>query len=133
VSPIVNRGAEISDSDSTNQTGLPSAVLMVQEQVSEESSSSTGAGPITTTSSVTTASTSSPVRSVAATETGNRKVTEEEKNHVCPYCQKSFPESIILHHKKLHYRKPFYSCLSCGKNFRTVLGLESHRCTSTAE
>ena len=132
VTPMVIKGAEISDSDSTNQTGLPSAVLTVQEQVSEESSSSTGVGPSTTTSSVTTASTSSPVRSVAATETGNRRVTEE-KNHVCPYCQKSFPESIILHHKKLHYRKPFYSCLSCGKNFRTVLGLESHRCTSTAE
>jgi len=133
VTPILTKSAEISNSDSTNQTGLPSAVLMVQEQVSEETSGSTGAGPSTTTSSVTTASTSSPVHSVAATETGNRKVTEEEKNHVCPYCQKSFPESIILHHKKLHYRKPFYSCLSCGKNFRTVLGLESHRCTSTAE
>jgi len=133
VTPMLTKSAEISNSDSTNQTGLPSAVLMVQEQVSEETSGSTGAGPSTTTSSVTTASTSSPVHTVAATETGNRRVTGEEKYHVCPYCQKSFPESIILHHKKLHYRKPFYSCLSCGKNFRTVLGLESHRCTSTGE
>jgi len=132
VTPMLTKGAEISDSNSTNQTGLPSAVRTVQEQVSEESSGSTGAGPSTTTSSVTTASTSSPVLSVAATETGNRNVTQE-RNHECPHCQKSFPESIILHHKKLHYRKPFYSCLSCGKNFRTVLGLESHRCTSTAE
>jgi len=133
VTPMSTKRAEISDSDSTNQTGLPSAVLAVQEQVSEESSGSTGAARSTTTSSLTTASTSSPVCTVAATETGNRRGTEEEKYHVCPYCQKSFPESIILHHKKLHYRKPFYSCLSCGKNFRTVLGLESHRCTSTAE
>jgi len=132
VTPMLNKSAKISDSGSTNQTGLPSAVLTVQEQVSEESSGSTGAGPSTTTSSVTTASTSSPVHTDADTETGSRR-GEEEKYHVCPYCQKSFPESIIIHHKKLHYRKPFYSCLSCGKNFRTVLGLESHRCTNTAE
>jgi DNA-directed RNA polymerase subunit RPC12/RpoP len=129
---MLNKSAEISDSDSTNQTGLPSAALTVQEQVSEESSGSTGAGPSTTTSSVTTASTSSPVCTIAATATGNR-VTKDEKNHLCPYCQKSFPESIILHHKKLHYKKPFYSCITCGKNFRTELGLESHRCTSTAD
>ena len=133
VTPVLTKSAEISDSDSTNQTGLPSAVPTVQEQVSEESSSSTGAGPSTTINSVTTTSTSSPVHTVAATETGNKRVTEKQKNHVCPYCQKTFPESIILHHKKLHYRKPFYSCLSCGKNFRTVLGLENHRRTSTAE
>lgn len=132
VTPMLSKGAEISDSDSTNERGLPSAVLRVQEQVSEESSGSTGVGPSTTTSSVTTASTSSPVCTVAAAATGNKKATNK-KNHVCPHCQKSFPESIILHHKKLHYRKPFYSCISCGKNFRTVLGLESHRCTSTAE
>ena len=131
VTPNLIKSAEVSDS--TNQTGLPSAVLTVREQVSEESSGSTGAGPSTTTSSVTTASTSSPVCTVAATETGNRRGTQEEKNHLCPYCQKSFQESIILHHKKLHYRKPFFSCLSCGKNFRTLLGMETHRCTNTAD
>ena len=111
LTPILTKNTEISDSDSTNQTGLPSAVLTLQEYVSEEFSGSTVGVPNTTGSSVTTASTSSSVRSSAATETGNRRGTEKVKNHVCPYCQKSFPESIILRHLKRHYRKPFYSCL----------------------
>jgi DNA-directed RNA polymerase subunit RPC12/RpoP len=129
VTPMPTRSAEISNADSSNQTRLPSAVLTVQEQVSGGSSS---ARPSATINSVSTAATSPTVRTVAATERGNNRVAEEI-NHVCPYCQKEFPENIILHHKKLHYKKPFYSCLSCGKNFRTVLGLENHRCTDTAD
>jgi DNA-directed RNA polymerase subunit RPC12/RpoP len=123
--------AEISNADSSNQTGLPSAVLAVQEQVSVGSSSNTGVVPSATINSVYTATTSSTVRTIA-TERGNNRVAEEQ-NHVCPYCQKGFPESIILHHKNLHYRIPFYSCLSCGKNFHTVEELEKHRCTGTAD
>jgi DNA-directed RNA polymerase subunit RPC12/RpoP len=132
VTVLPTGSAEISNANSSNQTGLPSAVLTVQEQVSGGSSSSTSARPSATINSVSTASSSSTVRTVAATERGHNRVAEGQ-NHVCPYCQKEFPESIILHHKKLHYKKPFYSCLSCGKNFRTVLGLENHRCTGSAD
>jgi hypothetical protein len=132
------KNAAISDSDSTRQTELSSSVHTVQEQVSgspvviEESCSIRGAEPRTTTCSVTTSSTSSPISTVATSERGTGRVTEETR-HLCPHCNQTFPESIILHHKNLHYEIPFFSCLSCGKNFRTVLGLENHRCTDTAE
>ncbi|XP_049853817.1 mucin-12-like isoform X2 [Schistocerca gregaria] len=46
----------------------------------------------------------------------------------CPYCHIEFPVDILIHHKTLHYRERFYTCIDCDKNFVTEKGLESHRC-----
>ncbi|XP_069699886.1 serine-rich adhesin for platelets-like [Periplaneta americana] len=90
-----------------------------------------------TTTSLTSVSTSNSLSS-ATTITPSDRATEildvnyPAKNsqgyHLCPYCNKYFPESIIVHHKTLHFRERFFCCISCGKNFRTEVGLESHRC-----
>lgn len=47
---------------------------------------------------------------------------------VCPYCHKDFPPDILIHHKVLHFRERFFTCIDCGKNFKTEIGLQKHRC-----
>ncbi|XP_021929153.1 uncharacterized protein LOC110834366 [Zootermopsis nevadensis] len=38
-------------------------------------------------------------------------VTEENTRH-CQYCDKSFPQNIIVHHRKLHFSQSFFSRVS---------------------
>nr|CAD7601827.1 unnamed protein product [Timema genevievae] len=57
-------------------------------------------------------------------------VTEQstEGKEKCQYCGVFFAAHIIFHHRKLHFRERFFSCIDCGKNFQTETGLESHKC-----
>nr|CAD7463618.1 unnamed protein product [Timema tahoe] len=51
-----------------------------------------------------------------------------EGKEKCQYCGVFFAAHIIFHHRKLHFRERFFSCIDCGKNFQTETGLESHKC-----
>lgn len=58
----------------------------------------------------------------------NSSPAAAEQKEECPYCHVEFPADILIHHKTLHYREKFYTCIDCDKNFVTEKGLESHRC-----
>nr|CAD7262391.1 unnamed protein product [Timema shepardi] len=68
---------------------------------------------------------------VTATST-ETKLPETEQStegkEKCQYCGVFFAAHIIFHHRKLHFRERFFSCIDCGKNFQTETGLESHKC-----
>lgn len=124
----------VPDSDSTIRTEIPSTFVTSNEQISDspltigKSSGTTDVRTCNTVSSITTRTTSTPTRTVATINTDS-----EENKNICEYCNKIFPEDIIVHHRKLHFRQRFFSCIVCGKNFRTEVGLENHRCENSAE
>jgi hypothetical protein len=109
----------------------------VNEQISEsvltveESSYITDVKTHNSMSSITTHSTATPPSTVVTIKTDNS--SGENTTNICEYCNQIFPEDIIVHHRKLHFRQRFFSCIVCGKNFRTEVGLENHRCGNTAD
>ena len=74
-------------------------------------------------SSAVTGIQSDPPVSASITSSVTKRVTEKKKSFACPYCQNTFPESVILQHEHLYCGMPFYCCLLCDKDFHTVLGL----------
>nr|CAD7407893.1 unnamed protein product [Timema cristinae] len=67
-------------------------------------------------------------RKVTVTATSPETEQSTEGKEKCQYCGVFFAAHIIFHHRKLHFRERFFSCIDCGKNFQTETGLESHKC-----
>jgi hypothetical protein len=137
VSPVTTsvNSTAVPDSDSAVTTEIPSKFDPLDEEISdsklnaEESSYITDVRTDNTMSSITTHST--PTSLVTIIKSDNS--IEENAKNICEYCNQIFPEDIIVHHRKLHFRQRFFSCIVCGKNFRTEVGLENHRCGSSTE
>jgi DNA-directed RNA polymerase subunit RPC12/RpoP len=109
---------EMSSTFLASKDDIPNASLII-----EESSTNTDV----------TVCPPTPVSAVAASNITRNNVTKGNRRHVCQYCNKPFPENIIDHHRKLHFKKRFFSCITCGKNFRTEVGLDHHRCVNCAD
>ncbi|XP_023726102.1 uncharacterized protein LOC111874652 isoform X2 [Cryptotermes secundus] len=124
-------------SDSAVRVEIPSTFVTINEQTSNspltigKSSTTTGVQTSDTVSSITKCSTPTSTHKAVTTQTD--KSTGENRNNICEYCNQNFPEDIIVHHRKLHFRQRFFSCIVCGKNFRTEVGLENHRCENSAD
>jgi hypothetical protein len=118
-------------------TDIPSTFDKVNEEISEsvltveEPSYITDVETRNSVSSITTHSTATPPSMVATLKTDNS--SGENTTNICQYCNQIFPEHIIVYHRKLHFRQHFFSCIVCGKNFCSEVGLENHRCGNPAE